>query len=144
MSEDIITGNPTGYRLAPDRVLLDGVYRIADPVGTTVELREGLTAAEPGSEESSDGPHYTVIKYEGLTRLAAMVTPKGRGSFRDQAWETVSIIRAILQQQEEEMALTMQTVFVAEAHHVPIAEKLFEAYFRRQDAADLVRGPAAL
>jgi hypothetical protein len=89
MSEDTITGNPTGYRLAPDRVLLDGVYRIADPVQTSVESREALGTTEPGSSQHSEGPHYTVVKYEGLTRLAAMVTPKGRGYFRDQAWETV-------------------------------------------------------
>ena len=39
------------------------------------------------------------------------------------------MIRTILRQQPEPMALTMQTVFVADAANVPIAQKLFEAYF---------------
>ena len=43
-----------------------------------------------------------------------------------QAWETVSIIRAILLQQDRPMALTMQTVFVADANNVPAAQKLFD------------------
>ena len=72
---------------------------------------------------------HTVIKYDGLKRLALMVTPEGGGDFRDQAWETISTIRAILRQQGEPMTVTMQTVFIADASDVPAARQLFEAYF---------------
>jgi enamine deaminase RidA (YjgF/YER057c/UK114 family) len=76
--------------------------------------------------------HHTVIGYDGLTRLALMVTPEGRGGFRDQAWEALSTLRAILMQQSEPMAVTMQTVFVDDAANVPAAQKLFEAYYGEQ------------
>jgi enamine deaminase RidA (YjgF/YER057c/UK114 family) len=75
------------------------------------------------------GQHHTVVHYEGMKRLAIMVTPECGGDVRDQTWECVSMMRAILQQQGEPMALTMQTVFVANASDVPAIRKLFEAYF---------------
>ena len=75
------------------------------------------------------GQHHTVIGYGNIKRLAIMVTPECGGNVRDQAWETVSMMRAILRLQDEPMALTMQTVFVAEASDVPAIRKLFEAYF---------------
>lgn len=112
MKEGTTTETPAGYRLPPpDHVLLDGERRI------------------DGSEPLAADPHYTVVSYDGLTRLALMVAPTCGGNFRDQAWETISIIREILRHQAEPMVLTMQTVFVANASDVPAAEKLFEAYF---------------
>ncbi len=57
-----------------------------------------------------------------------MVTPDGEGSFRDQVWEAMSTIRAILRQQGEPMDLTVQTVFLAKADDAPVARQLFEAY----------------
>ncbi len=111
MSEEAISGNPTGYHLTPDHVLLDGASQVER------------------SDQVAVVPHYTVVSYDGLTRLAITVTPSCGGNFRDQAWETISIIREILRQQSEPMVLTMQTVFVADANDVPAAQKLFEAYF---------------
>ncbi|HRH96433.1 MAG TPA: hypothetical protein PLB55_10890, partial [Prosthecobacter sp.] len=52
--------------------------------------------------------HHTVISMGKVKRLAIMVTPQGGGDFKDEAWEAVSTIRAILRQQDEPMAVTMQ------------------------------------
>jgi enamine deaminase RidA (YjgF/YER057c/UK114 family) len=76
--------------------------------------------------------HHTVIGYDGLTRVALMVTPEAVGDFRDQAWEAVSTIRAILRQQNEPMALTVQTVFVDDAANVPVAKQIFEASYGKR------------
>ena len=114
MSNEITAETTAGYRLPPpDHVLLDGDRKV-----------DGNPLAP-----ASVSPHYTVISYDGLTRMALMVEPASRGEFRDQAWETISIIREILRQQNQRMVLTMQTVFVADANDVPAAQKLFEAYF---------------
>ncbi len=112
-------GDPYAYRLPPDHRLLDG-QGMEEMPGSGVAKADGMDV---------DRPHYTVIRYDGLTRLAIMVAPGCGGAFRDQAWETVSIIRGILRSQGQAMALTVQTVFVADANDVEAARQLFEAYF---------------
>lgn len=122
---ETVTESQTGRSLGPDKSLLDRQVSArveSDSSGEAGTLHSGFLA----------GQHHTVIRYEGLTRLAIMVTPECGGGIRDQAWETVSMIRAILREQDEPMALTMQTVFVADASDVPAIEKLFEAYFHEQ------------
>lgn len=118
--------NPICYRMAPDRRLLDGNCGTSDcdhcssnPNGATHDVPPCLLGHQ----------HHTVIGYDGLKRLALMVTPEGGGTFRDQTWEAVSTIRAIQLQQKEPMAVTMQTVFVDDAANVPAAQQLFEAYY---------------
>jgi enamine deaminase RidA (YjgF/YER057c/UK114 family) len=108
---------PQRHSLVPDKRLLEGRSSVGRNDG--IELPPHLLGFQ----------HHTVIGYEGLKRLALMVTPEGGGSFRDQAWEAVSTLRAILLQQDEPMAVTMQTVFIDEIAHVPIARQVFEAYY---------------
>lgn len=115
-----VTVSKGSDRLAPDRVLLES-NGDRESVGTR--------SAWPFIQGDQ---HHTVIKYDGLKRIALMVTPTCGGDFRDEAWETVSMMRTILRQQEEKMVLTMQTIFVADASNVPIAKALFEAYFGEQ------------
>ena len=122
---------PICYRLAADRRLLDGR---CDVTGC------GHRYAAPGEAASGlvthDIPpclmglqHHTIVGYDGIRRVALMVTPEGGGDFRDQVWEVMSTTRAILRQQGEPMALTMQTVFVNDAANVPVARRIFEAYY---------------
>lgn len=108
------------FRMAPDRQLLD-----AHANGSSNEP-SSVPDAVPGLLGFH---HHTVIGYDGIKRLALMVTPESGGDFNDQAWEAVSTIRAILRQQTEPMAVTMQTVFVRDAQDIPSARKLFEAYY---------------
>ncbi len=115
-----IQSPPSGSSLSPDKSLLDiGRSNGGDQTGDDAGDSAGLLA----------GQHHTVVRYEGVTRLAIMVTPQCGGGVRDQAWEALSMMRAILRGQGEPMALTMQTVFVADAVDVPAIQRLFEAYF---------------
>ena len=123
------TGSPICYRMTPDRRLLDGRCGIAGCEHCDATPSEGTRDIPPcllGYQ------HHTVIGYDGLTRLALMVTPEAGGNFRDQAWEAVSTVRAILRQQQEPMAVTMQTVFVDDAANVPAAQQVFAACFGDQ------------
>jgi enamine deaminase RidA (YjgF/YER057c/UK114 family) len=58
-----------------------------------------------------------------------MVTPQCGGEFKDEAWEALATIRAILRQQNEPMEVTMQTVFLRDRDDVPMAELLFAACY---------------
>lgn len=112
-----IPENPARHTLEPDKRLLGG--RGSAVAGGGIDLPAHLMGYQ----------HHTVVGYQGLTRLALMVTPEGGGTFRDQAWEAISTLRAILLQQSEPMAVTMQTVFIDQVAHVPIARQVFEAYY---------------
>jgi enamine deaminase RidA (YjgF/YER057c/UK114 family) len=121
---------PICYRLAPDRRLLDEkcavngcTQRFAMPgEKTNGEVIHHIPPCLQGLQ------HHTVTGYDGIRRVALMVTPESRGDFRDQVWEAMSTMRAILRQQDEPMAVTVQTVFVDSAANVPTAWKMFHAY----------------
>jgi enamine deaminase RidA (YjgF/YER057c/UK114 family) len=108
--------NAKPFEAAPDKRLLEGA--------TAGLVKEGEEAASVLGQQ-----HHTVIGYDGLKRLALMVTPEAGGEFRDQCWETVSTLRAILRQQDEPMAVTMQTVFLREAGDAAVARQIFEAFY---------------
>lgn len=122
---------PICYRLTPDRQLLDGQcdvqgcsQRYALPGDTTTgRVAHQVPPCVLG------GQHHTLVGYDGVKRVALMVTPECGGDFRDQTWEVMSTIRTILRQQQEPMALTVQTVFVDSVANVPKARRLFEAYY---------------
>ncbi len=118
---------PICYHLAPDRHLLDGDCGVSDcehcSPPAAVEALHEIPPCLLGQQ------HHTTLGYDGLRRVAMMVTPNGGGSFRDQVWEAMSTIRAILRQQGEPMALTVQTVFLADADDAAAARQLFEAYY---------------
>lgn len=122
---------PICYRLTPDRELLDGhcetsgcTTRYATPGGlSTGRVAHDVPPCLLGLQ------HHTTIGYDGIKRVALMVTPEGGGDFRDQVWEAMSTMRTILRQQNEPMALTVQTVFVDRAENVPKARRMFEAYY---------------
>ena len=118
--------SPICYRMAPDRQLLDGKGSATDCAHCATTSRGGIHDIPPCLLSHQ---HHTVIGYDGLRRVALMVTPEGGGGFKDQAWEAVSTIRAILLQQKEPMAVTMQTVFVDDTANVPAAQELFRAYY---------------
>lgn len=120
---------PICYRMHPDRRLLDGGCGSSD-----CDHCQHAESEESGHVHEVPPcllglQHHTTIGYDGLTRVAMMITPDCGGSFRDQAWEAVSTIRAILRQQGEPMAVTVQTVFVAEATDVPVARQIFDAAY---------------
>lgn len=119
-----LTQSSAGLQLEPDKSLLDGM----DSRVRSHEASPGASSPRAATEMRA-GQHHTVIHSGDVIRLAIMVTPEGGGHVRDQAWEALSMIRAILRNQEQPMVMTMQTVFVAEAADVPAIKRLFEAYF---------------
>ncbi|MCB1089601.1 MAG: RidA family protein, partial [Verrucomicrobiae bacterium] len=114
------------YFFAPDRELIeeDGSERDHNQTSRTDGL--ATIADFPGLIAQ---PQHSVIAYDGIRRLAIMVTASSGGSFRDQAWETLSTIRAILRQQGEPMAVSVQTVFISDAENVPTARQMFDAFY---------------
>ncbi len=122
------TETPICYHLAPDRRLLDA--------GCSMR---GCSHGTPGSHGRGNVPdmppcllgvqHHTVVAFGKVRRVAMMVTPLCGGDFKDEAWEALSTIRAILRQQGEPMAVTMQTVFLRSRDDVPAAELLFDACY---------------
>jgi len=125
----ILSESSICYRLAPDRQLLDGKCGTSDCPHCADGQRVATHDMPPCLLSQQ---HHSVIGYDGLKRIALMVTPEAGGSFRDQAWEAISTIRAIVHQQHEPMAVTMQTVFVNDAANVPAAQQLFAAYYGEQ------------
>jgi enamine deaminase RidA (YjgF/YER057c/UK114 family) len=124
----MMLASPDGFvahSLAPDRRLLGNrnrVMRSHDAEVTGLEFPPHLIGEQ----------HHTVIDLGKVKRVAMMVTPEGGGSFRDEAWEAASTIRAILRQQDEPMAVTMQTVFVRDRADVPVARQILEACYGGQ------------
>jgi enamine deaminase RidA (YjgF/YER057c/UK114 family) len=56
-----------------------------------------------------------------------MITPEGRGTFREQAREVVSAMRTVLAKQPEPMVVTVQTVFLKAAQDQAECERLLAA-----------------
>ena len=79
----------------------------------------------------SDQQH-TVVEFGGAHRAALMITPQATGTAIDQAWEAVSTIRALLNQQPVSMTLSMQTIFVRTSDDIASFRNLFEAYYRER------------
>lgn len=89
----------------------------------------------------SDQSH-TVIDLEKVRRVALMVTPQSSGAIVDQAWESISTIRAILKQQPAPMTVTSQTIFMQRAEDIEPCRQLFRAYFgARMPATNFVLQP---
>jgi enamine deaminase RidA (YjgF/YER057c/UK114 family) len=121
------TETPICYHLAPDRRLLDAKCSVHScqhrhpgaGAPTTPDMPPCLMGVQ----------HHTVIQAGEVKRLAIMVTPQCGGAFKDEAWEALATIRAILRQQNEPMEVTMQTVFLRDRDDVPMAELLFAACY---------------
>lgn len=75
---------------------------------------------------------HTLIDLGRVRRLALMVTPEVSGEVRDEAWEAVSTVRAILKQQSRPMRVTLQTVFLRRAEDELPCRRVLEAYFGSQ------------
>ena len=118
---------PICFRMNPDRQLLDGKCEVpgcgSHPSGQSGAATYEVPPCLLGNQ------HHTSLGYDGLKRIVVMVTPEPAGSFQDQAWEAMSTVRAILRQQNEPMAVTVQTVFLKDAANAPALRALFEAYY---------------
>jgi enamine deaminase RidA (YjgF/YER057c/UK114 family) len=63
-----------------------------------------------------------------FARVTFLITPQGRGTFREQVGEVLAAVRTVLDQQPEPMTMTIQTVFLKEARHQAQCERLFAEF----------------
>ena len=67
----------------------------------------------------------SLVTLDGALRLSLVLTPQGRGRFRDQAQELLETARGIAGAQSHPMAFTCQTVFLRDAADQPECERIF-------------------
>jgi enamine deaminase RidA (YjgF/YER057c/UK114 family) len=109
--------------MTPDRCLLEEATPAAPPAPGAAMRLPRVPPCLLGAQQ------HTTVGYDGLRRVALMVTPECGGDFREQAWEAVTTLRAILRQQGEPMTVTVQTVFIADPALAPVAREIFSAYY---------------
>lgn len=63
----------------------------------------------------AEGAGCSHVELGDSTRVALMITPRGRGAFREQAREVLLAMRTILGKCPEPMTITVQTVFLKDA-----------------------------
>lgn len=82
-----------------------------------------LCSGGPGSHLCS------TVEIGDCARLSLMLTPTGRGSFAEQVREVLSQMRAVLQEQQEPVAVITQTVFLSEASGRGVCERMFRQHY---------------
>src|ERR1022692_792395 len=79
------------------------------PRGGNLPGRPGMVISEAGAGLVA-GAGHSYVNLGDSARLALMITPRGRGTFGEQAREVVSAMRTVLEKQPEPMVVTVQTV----------------------------------
>ncbi|MFV1994101.1 MAG: Rid family hydrolase [Verrucomicrobiales bacterium] len=83
-----------------------------------------------------------MVDLEKVNRIALAVAPKSRGSFREQARETLNTIGAVVTRQAMPMDVTIQTVFLKRAADEAECRRLFsEHYGNRMPATNYIVQP---
>ncbi len=86
-------------------------------------------AAAPGTG-LPPGNSFSFVDLGDSARVVLMLTPKGRGSFGEQARELLATLPSVLERQPVPMTVTSQTVFLADAGHRAECERILAAHFR--------------
>jgi enamine deaminase RidA (YjgF/YER057c/UK114 family) len=86
-----------------------------------------MVIAEIGSRRA-EGAGYSHVDLGDSTRVALVITPRGRGAFRDQAREVLATMRVVLEKQPEPMVVTVQTVFLKDTRDQAECEQLFAEF----------------
>jgi enamine deaminase RidA (YjgF/YER057c/UK114 family) len=79
--------------------------------------------------DSAAGEGFSSIQLGNSRRLSLMLVPRGRGSFKEQAREILSIKEQLLEQQSCGMTVTAQTVFLRDPDQLALCEKIFSDYY---------------
>jgi enamine deaminase RidA (YjgF/YER057c/UK114 family) len=79
--------------------------------------------------KSGHAAGHSFIDLGDSARLVLMLTPTGRGSFRQQATEVLSVMQNLLQSQPQPMTATSQTVFLRDASERTECERLLAAHY---------------
>jgi enamine deaminase RidA (YjgF/YER057c/UK114 family) len=87
-----------------------------------------MVMAEANSK-LAEGAGCSHVDLGDSTRVALVITPRGRGAFCDQVHEVLSAMRAVLDKHPEPMAVTLQTVFLNDARQQAECEQRFAEFF---------------
>ena len=85
-----------------------------------------MVISQAGSGLAAAAAH-SYVNLGDSARVALMITPLGRGTFREQAREVVSAMRTVLAKQPEQMVVTVQTVFLKDAQDQAECERVLAA-----------------
>ena len=77
----------------------------------------------------AEGSGCSRVDLGDSTRVTLVITPRGRGAFRDQVREVLSAMQAVLDKYSEPMTITLQTVFLKDARHQAECEQRFAEFF---------------
>jgi enamine deaminase RidA (YjgF/YER057c/UK114 family) len=80
------------------------------------------------SSDLAEGTGCSHVDLGDSTRVALMITPRGRGPFGEQAREVLLAMRTVLGKYPEPMAITVQTVFLKDARDQAECEELFTTF----------------
>jgi enamine deaminase RidA (YjgF/YER057c/UK114 family) len=82
-----------------------------------------MVISEAGSGLAAGAAH-SYVNLGDSARVTLMITPRGRGTFCEQAREVVSAMRAVLEKQPEPMVVTVQTVFLKDPQDQAECERI--------------------
>jgi enamine deaminase RidA (YjgF/YER057c/UK114 family) len=89
---------------------------------------DALVTPQMLSPEGGKAPFSRIVLGDSL-RLALMLAPRGRGSFREQVREVLQTMRSCLNQAAGPMRITSQTVFVRDPADQVECEQLLAAHY---------------
>ena len=104
----------------------EGAVKLRDDEVTAGQNQQRLVACKPALEGCAD---YSLVDLIDATRISFMLTPKGRGPFRQQLGELLAAMHALLKQQEQPAAVVIQTVFLRNASDRQECERILAHHY---------------
>lgn len=77
----------------------------------------------------SNGTKYSFIDLGDSEQVVLMLTPRGRGTFREQLQEVLSVVQTVLEKQSQSMTVTVQTVFLRDLCDQVHCEQILSAHY---------------
>jgi enamine deaminase RidA (YjgF/YER057c/UK114 family) len=78
---------------------------------------------------SSSGAEYSFMDLDDSAQVMLVLTPRGRGTFREQVQEVLSALHAVLDKQLQPMTVTVQTVFLRDPHDRVRCEQILAVHY---------------
>ena len=95
-----------------------------------------------GRSNSGDGAEHSYVDLGDSARVAAMISPQGRGALPEQVQEVLLRLVHVLERQPQPMRITVQTVFLRRAADQPdCARMLADFYGSNQPVTNFVLQP---
>lgn len=83
----------------------------------------------PVGADSGAAAQYSFVDLGDSARVPLVLTPRGRGSFGEQALEVLSALQAVLRRQPVPMVVTCHTVFLRDGRDQAACEQLFARHY---------------